>query len=137
MRVARCVSEEGSFDGVFPNLSGFLVPRGHQWHAPCVLVCDPTALDVNINPASPAAPDPVVCDLSRKFVRVLRESADGLVAFEFAIGWPDLAVELAMPRPMFEEFCSRQQVERLADDAASPTLGGPRPQDDAISGDEA
>jgi phenol hydroxylase P0 protein len=64
-----------------------------------------------------------VCDLSRKFVRVLREQPDGLVAFEFAIGWPDLAVELAMPRPMFEEFCRRQQVERLPDDAASPTLG--------------
>jgi phenol/toluene 2-monooxygenase (NADH) P0/A0 len=68
------------------------------------------------------AADPV-CDLSRKFVRVLREQPNGLVAFEFAIGWPDLAVELAMPRPMFEEFCRRQQVERLPDDAASPALG--------------
>jgi phenol/toluene 2-monooxygenase (NADH) P0/A0 len=101
------------------------------------LTCEADTLHVNINPSPPAAPDAVVCDLSRKFVRVLRESADGLVAFEFAIGWPDLAVELAMPRPMFEEFCIRQQVERLADDAASPTLGGPRQQDDAISGDEA
>lgn len=62
-------------------------------------------------------------DLSRKYVRVLRESADGLVAFEFAIGWPDLAVELAMPRAMFDEFCRRQQVQRLPDDAAPPALG--------------
>ena len=73
-------------------------------------------------PPPPAVPE-LECDLSRKFVRVLRESDDGLVAFEFSIGWPDLAVELAMPRPMFEEFCSRQQVERLAQDAGSPTLG--------------
>ena len=79
-------------------------------------------------PNSPATTDPdvaaePVCDLSRRFVRVLREQTDGLVAFEFAIGWPDLAVELAMPRPMFDEFCRRQQVERLPDDAASPALG--------------
>jgi phenol hydroxylase P0 protein len=77
-------------------------------------------------PAPSAAVD---CDLSRKFVRVLRESADGLVAFEFAIGWPDLSVELAMPRPMFEEFCRRQQVERLPDDAASPALGAVNPDE--------
>lgn len=79
----------------------------------------PTSHDIT-TPDLAAEP---VCDLSRKFVRVLREQPDGLVAFEFAIGWPDLAVELAMPRPMFEEFCSRQQVERLPDDAASPALG--------------
>ena len=76
-------------------------------------------------PADREAATETVCDLSRKFVRVLRERPDGLVAFEFAIGWPDLAVELAMPRPMFEEFCRRQQVERLPDDAASPALGDP------------
>ncbi|MBM3393179.1 MAG: phenol hydroxylase [Betaproteobacteria bacterium] len=62
------------------------------------------------------------CDLSRKFVRVLRESADGLVAFEFAIGWPDLSVELAMPKVMFEEFCIRQQVQLLTDHDPSPML---------------
>lgn len=73
--------------------------------------------------SAPPTPHELVCDLSRKFVRVLREGDDGLVAFEFAIGWPDLAVELAMPRPMFEEFCRRQQVERLAPEAASERLG--------------
>jgi len=73
--------------------------------------------------ADSTGPAELNCDLSRKFVRVLHERPDGLVAFEFAIGWPDLAVELAMPRPLFEEFCRRQQVERLFDDAASPALG--------------
>lgn len=76
---------------------------------------------MNMTPL-PAVPE-LECDLSRKFVRVLRVGDDGLVAFEFAIGWPDLAVELAMPRPMFEEFCRSQRVERLAHDAGSPTLG--------------
>lgn len=81
------------------------------------------------------ADDAVDCDLTRKYVRVLRESADGMVAFEFAIGWPDLAVELAMPRPMFEQFCERQQVQRLADDAAPPALGAT--QDPDLAGDDA
>lgn len=92
---------------------------------------------MNLPSLAPAKGDDIACDLSRRFVRVLRETADGLVAFEFAIGWPDLAVELAMPRPMFEDFCRRQQVERLADDAASPTLGSPWPQADATPGDDA
>lgn len=77
------------------------------------------------SPFLPAEPAPLDCDLSRKFVRVLREGNDGMVAFEFAIGWPDLAVELAMPRTMFEEFCARQQVQLLTDQEASPVLGQP------------
>jgi phenol hydroxylase P0 protein len=109
------------------------------WHGLCVQAVPTTGLAEM--PTSPeiAAPDahaavPAV-DLSRKFVRVLRQQPDGLVAFEFAIGWPDLAVELAMPRPMFDEFCRRQQVERLPDDAASPALGdAARDQDE---GDDA
>lgn len=88
---------------------------------------------MNIESLPSALPDTGESDLSRRFVRVLRESAGGLVAFEFAIGWPDLSVELAMPRPMFDEFCRRQQVVRLPDDAASPALGdlNPDERDDA------
>ena len=33
-------------------------------------------------------------DTSLRFVRVIERRADGLVAFEFSIGWPELAVEL-------------------------------------------
>lgn len=58
----------------------------------------------------PAATD---ADLSRKFVRVTEERADGLVAFEFAIGWPELSVDLMLPRAAFDEFCTRQRVMRL------------------------
>lgn len=59
-------------------------------------------------------PPPVTeADLTRKFVRVTGERADGLVAFEFAIGWPELSVELLLPRAAFDEFCARQRVQRL------------------------
>lgn len=65
---------------------------------------------------APQAADPgtaLVCDTSRRFVRVTEERADGLVAFDFAIGWPELSVELLLPRPAFDEFCTRNQVVRL------------------------
>lgn len=60
-----------------------------------------------------ALPEPTVCDASLRFVRVTAERADGLVAFDFAIGWPDLSVELLLPRAAFEEFCAKNQVIRL------------------------
>ncbi len=52
-------------------------------------------------------------DAARKFVRVTGERAGGLVAFEFSIGWPELAVDLVMPRAAFDEFCVTHQVQRL------------------------
>ena len=51
---------------------------------------------MNIDPAPSAAPDPVACGLSRKFVRVLRENADRRMAFEFAIGVPGLEPQYAL-----------------------------------------
>jgi phenol hydroxylase P0 protein len=63
-------------------------------------------------PAKP--PDELICDTRLKYVRILSERDNGLVVFEFAIGWPDLSVELAMPRPAFEEFCAAHEVQLLA-----------------------
>ena len=51
--------------------------------------------------------------LLRKFVRVQAVRDDGLVSFDFAIGWPDLSVELMLPGPAFEAFCATHRVERL------------------------
>lgn len=59
-----------------------------------------------------------VCDTSRKFVRVLEKRADGLVAFEFSIGYPDIFVELLLPVDAFEEFCGRNEVIRLQGDSS-------------------
>lgn len=58
-------------------------------------------------PALPAV------DTNQRFVRVIEERPDGLVAFEFAIGWPELAVELMLPAPAFAAFCARNRVQRL------------------------
>jgi phenol hydroxylase P0 protein len=60
----------------------------------------------------PASALPAV-DTRLRFVRVLEQRADGMVFFEFAIGWPDLAVELLLPAPAFAEFCAANRVQRL------------------------
>ncbi|WP_066266861.1 phenol hydroxylase subunit [Hydrogenophaga palleronii] len=52
-------------------------------------------------------------DTTLRFVRVLEQRPDGLIAFEFAIGWPELAVELLLPETAFEAFCAANQVQRL------------------------
>jgi phenol/toluene 2-monooxygenase (NADH) P0/A0 len=63
--------------------------------------------------AGAAESEPLQVDIRRRFVRVLEERSDGLVFFEFSIGWPELAVELLLPRPAFAEFCAANQVTRL------------------------
>jgi phenol/toluene 2-monooxygenase (NADH) P0/A0 len=60
-------------------------------------------------------PDARVCDVSAKFVRIRQVRADGLVCFEFAIGWPELFVDLMLPRAAFDDFCARQKVQLLND----------------------
>ena len=52
-------------------------------------------------------------DPRRRFVRVTEFRPDGLVAFEFSIGGPELVVELLLPRRAFDEFCETNRVERL------------------------
>ncbi len=61
----------------------------------------------------PLALDLAPCDTTLRYVRVLEERVDGLVVFEFAIGWPELAVELLLPAQAFAEFCATQCVQRL------------------------
>jgi len=52
-------------------------------------------------------------DPARRFVRIMKESDTGMVEFAFAIGEPDISVELILPRPAFDEFCQAQQPEFL------------------------
>lgn len=52
-------------------------------------------------------------DISRKFVRLIEQRADGLVEFEFAIGEPALCAEMLLPVAAFEAFCERNAVVRL------------------------
>lgn len=49
----------------------------------------------------------------RKFVRVNNLRADGFVEFDFAIGEPELFVELILPADIFDEFCAANKVTFL------------------------
>lgn len=62
-------------------------------------------------------PPELVCDPTRKYVRVTERRADGLVAFEFSIGWPELSVELMLPAAAFDEFCATHRPVRLDGEA--------------------
>jgi phenol hydroxylase P0 protein len=58
----------------------------------------------------------------RRYVRVLQHHANGLVMFEFSIGWPDLAVELMLPQDAFDAFCQRNEVTFLTDEKTTDAL---------------
>lgn len=55
------------------------------------------------------APSP----LDNRFIRVRNRRRDGMVEFDFAIGAPEIFVELIMPAPAFEQFCTDNQVVDL------------------------
>lgn len=52
-------------------------------------------------------------DATKKFVRICKEREDGFIEFQFAIGEPELYVELLLSGKAFEEFCSKNQVTFL------------------------
>lgn len=52
-----------------------------------------------------------------RYVRI-RERDERFVEFDFAIENPELFVELILPPPAFEEFCSRNDVTFMTDDQA-------------------
>jgi phenol/toluene 2-monooxygenase (NADH) P0/A0 len=62
---------------------------------------------------TPSIDDLPTCDTTRRFVRVLEKRPDGLISFEFSIGWPELAVELMLPAAAFDAFCATNRVVRL------------------------
>ena len=62
-----------------------------------------------IQRASPQA-SPTPFDPARCYVRLTHVRPDGFVEFEFAIGDPDLAVELILPVDAYREFCRQHDV---------------------------
>lgn len=52
-------------------------------------------------------------DPTRKFVKVTRVNGRGFVEFEFAVGIPELCVELMLPGTAFEAFCRAQDAVML------------------------
>ncbi|MEY2631700.1 MAG: hypothetical protein RIR00_354 [Pseudomonadota bacterium] len=49
-------------------------------------------------------------DAERKYVRICRTRSDGFIEFEFAIGSPELSIELLLPEAAFHEFCLNNGV---------------------------
>lgn len=50
-----------------------------------------------------------------KWVRVTCRRPDGFVEFDFAIGDPDLCVDLILPTAAFDEFCTVNRVQHLSE----------------------
>lgn len=61
-------------------------------------------------------PGDPACGPMKRFVRLTGKRDDGFVEFEFAIGDPELCVELIMPPAAYEEFCRQQKVVHLDDE---------------------
>jgi phenol hydroxylase P0 protein len=52
-------------------------------------------------------------DTKRRFVRLRGERGNGFVEFDFAIGEPEVFVELILDSKSFKEFCVNNEVEML------------------------
>ncbi len=62
-------------------------------------------------------------DPARRFVRIVEVRADGMVEFEFAVGEPELFVEMVLPRAAFDDFCATQGVTPTTAPLAEAPLG--------------
>ena len=58
----------------------------------------------------------MVMDLDKRYVRVTNRERPGFVEFDFAIGDPDVALEMILPMAAFAEFCAAHAVVLLADE---------------------
>lgn len=72
--------------------------------------------------ASSAAGGAPAIDVERKFIRVAEVRPDGFVAFDFAVGEPEIYVEMLLPADAFAAFCCEHAVIDLG--AAGPQSGG-------------
>lgn len=57
---------------------------------------------------------PAELDTRKRFVRVTGSRGSNFVEFDFAIGEPELFVEMILTHAAFEEFCRINQVELMA-----------------------
>lgn len=55
-------------------------------------------------------------DPSRKFVRVRELRPDRFIEFDFAIGEPEIFVEMILHADAFDDFCAMNKVIFLTDD---------------------
>jgi phenol hydroxylase P0 protein len=83
------------------------------WHKRCsVAYTTPsTGHDLMSQPAQ-------TFDQMPRYVRVRSEPGARLVEFDFAIGHPDLFVELVLPSAAFEHFCQHNRVQHMSEEMA-------------------
>lgn len=62
--------------------------------------------------------EPALIDVRRRFVRITGEREGGFVEFDFAIGEPELFVEMILSREAFAAFCADNGVEPFPSDPA-------------------
>lgn len=74
-----------------------------------------------------SSPAKLKFDPSLRFVRLRRVRPDGFVEFDFAIGEPDLLVELVLPVAAFQEFCRANHVIQIAPFEGAALPGGAPP----------
>ncbi|MCY1417431.1 Phenol hydroxylase subunit [compost metagenome] len=70
---------------------------------------------------------PATLDTRKRWVRVTGERAGGFIEFDFAIGEPELIVEMILSPEAFAEFCAQNQVELLP--PREPDSGADEPSD--------
>jgi phenol hydroxylase P0 protein len=59
---------------------------------------------------------------NNRWVRVIRETENSFVEFEFFVGDMDLCVELILPLPAFKEFCENNRVRFLDDTETAASM---------------
>jgi phenol hydroxylase P0 protein len=75
-----------------------------------------------LNPEQSIALDADADTMARRYVRITGRSANGFVQFEYSVGWPDFALEMALPEALFNDFCLKNKVQFLTE-PVGPTLG--------------
>ena len=70
---------------------------------------------------------PADLDTRQRWVRVTGERAGGFIEFDFAIGEPDLTVEMILTPEAFAEFCAANRVQML--EPRAPEAGEGEPND--------
>jgi phenol hydroxylase P0 protein len=52
-------------------------------------------------------------DQMPRYIRVRSMPRDAFVEFDFAIGYPELFVELVLPHQAFKQFCENHRVQHM------------------------
>lgn len=63
---------------------------------------------------------PANLDTRQRWVRVTGARGEGFIEFDFAIGEPDLCVEMILSPEAFAEFCAANRVEVLPPRETAP-----------------